>query len=187
MPCARELGVGIVAYSPLCRGLLTGSVDPSALPATDSRIFNPRFTADNFSANMAACVAPLASTSGALLFSLGACAVLHASLARTDAAQRPKAAHLHSCVSPGFMRKAKMYSRFLALNQFPDFLRQARSLPSKLIRPRAPCSLACNQNVAAMDISLSDEDEKQLRCDIGVLQGNRYPPERLGSTFNARL
>jgi aryl-alcohol dehydrogenase-like predicted oxidoreductase len=64
VPCARELGVGIVAYSPLCRGLLTGAIDPSALPATDRRSLNPRFTADNFSANMTACAAPLASMAG---------------------------------------------------------------------------------------------------------------------------
>ena len=73
VPCARELGVGIVAYSPLCRGLLTGTIDPSALPATDRRSINPRFTADNFSANMAACAAPLASIAGELMSS---CCVL---------------------------------------------------------------------------------------------------------------
>jgi aryl-alcohol dehydrogenase-like predicted oxidoreductase len=52
VPIARELGVGIVAYSPLGRGLLTGrfaSVDD--LGDTDLRRYQPRFQADNLTAN----------------------------------------------------------------------------------------------------------------------------------------
>ena len=66
VPCARELGIGIVAYSPLCRGLLTGAVDATALPSSDRRSSNPRFTADNFSTNMAACAQPLAKIAGTM-------------------------------------------------------------------------------------------------------------------------
>lgn len=44
----RELGVALVAYSPLGRGFLTGTVDVGALPADDARRRLPRFqTADN--------------------------------------------------------------------------------------------------------------------------------------------
>ncbi|MER5513653.1 aldo/keto reductase [Streptomyces sp. NPDC002763] len=44
----RELGVALVAYSPLGRGFLTGTVDVGALPAGDARRRLPRFqTADN--------------------------------------------------------------------------------------------------------------------------------------------
>ncbi|MET8830472.1 aldo/keto reductase [Streptomyces sp. NPDC004610] len=44
----RELGVGLVAYSPLGRGFLTGAVDVTALPAGDARRRLPRFqTTDN--------------------------------------------------------------------------------------------------------------------------------------------
>ncbi|MFE2040952.1 aldo/keto reductase [Streptomyces sp. NPDC059477] len=44
----RELGVGLVAYSPLGRGFLTGSVDVTALPVGDARRRLPRFqTTDN--------------------------------------------------------------------------------------------------------------------------------------------
>jgi hypothetical protein len=56
--------VGIVAYSPLCRGLLAGAIDPAALPVTDRRSLNPRFTAENFSANKAGCAEPLAQMAG---------------------------------------------------------------------------------------------------------------------------
>ncbi len=39
----RELGVGLVPYSPLGRGYLTGTVDVSSLSANDFRSRNPRF------------------------------------------------------------------------------------------------------------------------------------------------
>ena len=42
----RDLGVGLVPYSPLGRGFLTGTVDLNALDAKDFRSRNPRFTGD---------------------------------------------------------------------------------------------------------------------------------------------
>ena len=51
----RELGIGLVAYSPLGRGFLTGairSVDDFA--DDDSRKTNPRFTGENFEHNLRA-------------------------------------------------------------------------------------------------------------------------------------
>jgi aryl-alcohol dehydrogenase-like predicted oxidoreductase len=49
----RELGVGLVAYSPLGRGFLTGTVDVAALDAKDFRSRNPRFTGAAGQANQA--------------------------------------------------------------------------------------------------------------------------------------
>ena len=49
----RDLGVGLVAYSPLGRGFLTGTVDRSALGGDDFRSRNPRFTGDAGEANQA--------------------------------------------------------------------------------------------------------------------------------------
>lgn len=50
---ARRLGVGIVAYSPLGRGFLTGAVrDTSRLDNDDSRRRHPRFTGDNLGTNL---------------------------------------------------------------------------------------------------------------------------------------
>ena len=43
-PVMAELGIGLVAYSPLGRGFLTGTVDLAALDDKDFRGFNPRFT-----------------------------------------------------------------------------------------------------------------------------------------------
>ena len=39
-----ELGIGLVPYSPLVRGFLTGTVDLTALDDKDFRGINPRFT-----------------------------------------------------------------------------------------------------------------------------------------------
>jgi len=49
----RELGVALVAYSPVGRGILTGTVNSSEdLAADDFRRTVPRFTGDAFDANM---------------------------------------------------------------------------------------------------------------------------------------
>jgi aryl-alcohol dehydrogenase-like predicted oxidoreductase len=49
----RELGVGLVSYSPLGRGFLTGTVDVRSLDARDFRVRNPRFTGDALLFNQA--------------------------------------------------------------------------------------------------------------------------------------
>jgi len=49
----RELGVGLVPYSPLGRGFLTGTVDVKALDAKDFRGNNPRFAGAAGAANQA--------------------------------------------------------------------------------------------------------------------------------------
>jgi len=49
----RELGIGLVPYSPLGRGFLTGAITkPSDLDADDFRSANPRFQEEAFAANM---------------------------------------------------------------------------------------------------------------------------------------
>ncbi|TCO35675.1 aldo/keto reductase family protein [Kribbella steppae] len=52
LPTCRELGIGIVPYSPLGRGMLTGAV-PQNLDADDYRRTLPRFTGENLDANLA--------------------------------------------------------------------------------------------------------------------------------------
>src|SRR5579875_2409398 len=51
VPAMRELGVGLVPYSPLGRGFLPGTVDVAALGATDFRSRNPRFADGAAAAN----------------------------------------------------------------------------------------------------------------------------------------
>jgi aryl-alcohol dehydrogenase-like predicted oxidoreductase len=52
LPTCRELGIGVVPYSPLGRGMLTGAL-PTELPAGDFRRTLPRFSGDNLDANLA--------------------------------------------------------------------------------------------------------------------------------------
>jgi aryl-alcohol dehydrogenase-like predicted oxidoreductase len=53
LPAARELGVGIVPYSPLGRGFLTGQITSLAdLASDDWRRSNPRFSGENFDRNL---------------------------------------------------------------------------------------------------------------------------------------
>jgi aryl-alcohol dehydrogenase-like predicted oxidoreductase len=47
----RDLGVGLVPYSPLGRGFLTGTVDAATLDANDFRASNPRFNGPGGAAN----------------------------------------------------------------------------------------------------------------------------------------
>jgi aryl-alcohol dehydrogenase-like predicted oxidoreductase len=49
----RELGVGLVSYSPLGRGFLTGTVKPGELGETDFRRHNPRFVGEAGEKNLA--------------------------------------------------------------------------------------------------------------------------------------
>ena len=53
LPTLRELGIGLVAYSPLGRGFLAGRfVSPDELDDDDFRRTGPRFTGDNLERNM---------------------------------------------------------------------------------------------------------------------------------------
>jgi len=53
VPVLRELGIGLVAYSPLGRGMLTGAVRSiDNLADSDFRKSNPRFSTENFQHNL---------------------------------------------------------------------------------------------------------------------------------------
>jgi aryl-alcohol dehydrogenase-like predicted oxidoreductase len=51
LPAACELGIGLVPYSPLGRGFLTGTVNVDALEDSDFRRSNPRFSKESARAN----------------------------------------------------------------------------------------------------------------------------------------
>jgi aryl-alcohol dehydrogenase-like predicted oxidoreductase len=53
LPVLRELGIGLVAYSPLGRGFLTGEItSPDDLAPDDFRRHSPRFQGANFARNL---------------------------------------------------------------------------------------------------------------------------------------
>jgi aryl-alcohol dehydrogenase-like predicted oxidoreductase len=53
LPAVRELGIGLVAYSPLGRGFLTGAItSPEDFAPDDFRRHNPRFQGENFQRNL---------------------------------------------------------------------------------------------------------------------------------------
>ena len=53
LPTCRELGIGLVPYSPLGRGFLTGRFKKfDDLPTDDYRRFSPRFQGENFQRNL---------------------------------------------------------------------------------------------------------------------------------------
>jgi aryl-alcohol dehydrogenase-like predicted oxidoreductase len=55
IPLLRELGIGLVPFSPLGRGFLTGTVKPAEeYPESDYRRRDPRFQRGNFEANVRA-------------------------------------------------------------------------------------------------------------------------------------
>jgi len=51
LPTVRELGIGLVPYSPLGRGFLTGAVKVENLDEDDFRRTNPRFSPENVEKN----------------------------------------------------------------------------------------------------------------------------------------
>jgi len=54
LDACRELGTGFVAFSPLARGFLTGTLrDVASLPPRDIRLAMPRFQTENFARNLA--------------------------------------------------------------------------------------------------------------------------------------
>jgi aryl-alcohol dehydrogenase-like predicted oxidoreductase len=52
LPLCRELGIGLVAYSPLGRGFLTGQIKSNEFGEADFRKISPRFQGDNFQQNL---------------------------------------------------------------------------------------------------------------------------------------
>jgi aryl-alcohol dehydrogenase-like predicted oxidoreductase len=66
VPAARRLGVGLVAYSPLGRGMLTGVPPPPEFAPGDFRAGDPRFQGPDLAGNLAlvAAIRELASRRG---------------------------------------------------------------------------------------------------------------------------
>ncbi|HEY7879032.1 MAG TPA: aldo/keto reductase [Gemmatimonadaceae bacterium] len=80
IPLLRELGIGLVPFSPLGRGFLTGAVRRAEeYPADDFRHGDPRYEGANFDANMraAATVRDMAANKGATPAQIALAWLLH--------------------------------------------------------------------------------------------------------------
>ena len=53
IPAARRLGIGLVPYSPLGRGMLTGALPTGGFAADDFRVNDPRFAGAELASNLA--------------------------------------------------------------------------------------------------------------------------------------
>jgi aryl-alcohol dehydrogenase-like predicted oxidoreductase len=137
---ARELGVKIIAYSPLGRGFLTNTIKSrSDLESTDSRFNHPRFSEEHFGENL-----KLVSTISELAKKKG--------------------------VTTGQLVLAWV------LAQGEDFIPIPGTKRVKYLE----------ENAAAVDVKLSDEDVQQLRKEIekvGGSKGERYPAAMMSRCF----
>eukprot|EP01089_Gocevia_fonbrunei_P016199 TRINITY_DN4952_c0_g1_i1.p1 TRINITY_DN4952_c0_g1~~TRINITY_DN4952_c0_g1_i1.p1 ORF type:complete len:348 (-),score=64.12 TRINITY_DN4952_c0_g1_i1:8-1018(-) len=125
-PTCKELGVGILAYSPLGRGFLTGKVTPSDLPKDDYRSTIPRWQGENYNKNAAI------------------------------VAEVEKIAKAKGCTT-GQLALAWVHRN-----------RDLVSIPgTKRIS-------YLKENVAAMAITVTDEEDKQIRELMSQVVGTRY-------------
>jgi len=137
LPTCRELGIAFVAYSPLGRGFLSGTIrDLSVLAEDDRRRDHPRYAEDNVQENLAL-------------------------LTVLDRLANAKGA------SPAQIALAWLISRGGDIIPIPGTKRRTW----------------LEQNVDALDITLSAEDRLETVFKPGVTAGLRYPPgqmKRLG-------
>ncbi|KAJ9107354.1 hypothetical protein QFC21_000804 [Naganishia friedmannii] len=143
LDACRELGVALVAYSPLGRGMLTGQyTKPSDFEEGDFRRINPRFSEENFPKN------------------------LRAAQALREIAERK------SC-TPGQLALAWLLAQDPLVIPIPG---------TKKVK-------YLEENVRALDVVLTDEEEKEVRAVLeragagAGAQGARYPEAMLSALF----
>jgi aryl-alcohol dehydrogenase-like predicted oxidoreductase len=133
IPTLRELGIGLVAYSPLGRGFLTGAIKSmDDLEEGDYRRFSPRFQGENFQKNLdlVAVVERIAADKGCTPAQLGLAWVL---------AQGDDVVPI-----PGTKRRERL-----------------------------------EENVGAVDVSLTEDDLREIAAALPEPAGPRYPAEMM--------
>ena len=135
LPALEELGIALVAYSPLGRGFLSGRfTSPDELEESDYRRHGPRFTGENLAHNLtlAERVRELASERG---------------------------------VTPGQLALAWVLHRGEHIVPIPG---------TKHVR-------YLEENLAAAEIELSDEDVRRIAEALPEAAGDRYDPAGMRS------
>jgi len=134
VPVARDLGIGIVAYSPLGRGFLTGQIqNPDDFEEDDFRRHQPRFQGENFAKNL-------------------------------GLVEAVRAVAEEKGVTAGQLALAWVHAQGADVFPIPGTKRRTY----------------LEENVAAVDISLSDGDLARLDEILppGAAAGDRYPDMR---------
>jgi len=130
LPTLTELGIALVAYSPLGRGFLSGrftSIDE--LDEGDYRRFGPRFTGENLKANL-------------------------------RLAERVRELAQEKGVTPGQLALAWVLHRGDQIVPIPGTKRVAY----------------LEENLAAADVQLSDEEVLRIAEEVPAAAGDRYDP-----------
>jgi aryl-alcohol dehydrogenase-like predicted oxidoreductase len=130
----KELGIGLVAYSPLGRGFLTGAITSlDDLAADDFRRDNPRFQGENFQKNLdlVAVVQRLAAAKG---------------------------------VTPAQLALAWVLAQWDGIVPIPGTRKVSR----------------LEENVAALDVTLSPDELAEITAALPAAAGTRYPEAQMG-------
>jgi aryl-alcohol dehydrogenase-like predicted oxidoreductase len=135
IPTLWELGVGLVAYSPLGRGFLTGDITrPDQFAPDDFRRANPRFQGENFQRNL-------------------------------DLVARVRELAERKNVTPGQLALAWVLAQSDNIVPIPGTKRRTY----------------LEQNVAALDVTLSADELKSLDALGATVAGERYAPGGMAS------
>jgi aryl-alcohol dehydrogenase-like predicted oxidoreductase len=128
LPTLRDLGIGLVAYSPLGRGFLSGAIRSlDDLEETDFRRFSPRFQGDNFDRNL-------------------------------ELVERISELAAEKGVTPSQLALAWVLSKGEDIVPIPGTKRVER----------------LEENVAAVDIQLTDEERERIAAALPEPAGDRY-------------
>jgi aryl-alcohol dehydrogenase-like predicted oxidoreductase len=128
LPTLRDLGIGLVAYSPLGRGFLSGAIRSlDDLEETDFRRFSPRFQGENFDRNL-------------------------------ELVERISELAAEKGVTPSQLALAWVLSKGKDIVPIPGTKRVER----------------LEENVAAVDIQLTDEERERIAAALPEPAGDRY-------------
>ncbi len=135
LPTLQELGIALVAYSPLGRGFLSGRFSsPDELEEGDFRRHGPRFTGENLEHNL-------------------------------DLAARVRELAAERSITPGQLALAWVLHRWRHIVPIPG---------TKHVR-------YLEENLAAADIQLTDDEWQRIADAVPEAAGERYPAAVMGS------
>jgi len=135
LPTLRELGIALVAYSPLGRGFLSGRFSsPEDLDEGDFRRSGPRFTGENLEHNL-------------------------------ELAARVKELAQEKGITPGQLALAWVLHRGSDIVPIPGTKRVSY----------------LEENLAAADVQLTDEEVQRIGEAVGTAAGERYDPAGMSS------